>query len=125
MTAEVPAKPILASVLDHTIQTEPEPEFNSQSPVVESVPLQSDNLHSPRRKQKNGKQLSKARAPLEARLLVGREEAAEILSISVRGVDYLIAAKRLSTRRIGARVLIPIEDVRRFARADHPERMAG
>ena len=48
-----------------------------------------------------------------------------MLSISVRGVDYLIAAKRLSTRRIGTRVLIPIEDVRKFARSDHPERLAG
>jgi len=33
--------------------------------------------------------------------------------------------KPFSTRRIGARVLIPIEDVRKFARADHPDRMAG
>ena len=48
-----------------------------------------------------------------------------MLLISVRGVDYLIATKRLSTRRIGTTVLIPIEDVRKFARADHPDRMAG
>lgn len=61
----------------------------------------------------------------QAKLLVSREEAAEILSISVRSIDYLIATKRLSTRRIGTRVLIRIEDVRKFARSDHPERMAG
>jgi hypothetical protein len=59
------------------------------------------------------------------KLLVSREEAAALLSISIRGVDYYIAAKQLSTRRKGTRVLIPIEDVRRLARADHPERMAG
>jgi hypothetical protein len=48
-----------------------------------------------------------------------------MLSISIRSVDYLIATKLLSTRRIGARVVIPIEDVRRFARADHPDRLAS
>jgi hypothetical protein len=40
-------------------------------------------------------------------------------------VDYYIATKRLSTRRIANRVLIPIEEIRKFARSDHPERMAG
>jgi hypothetical protein len=40
-------------------------------------------------------------------------------------LDYLIATKRLTTRRIGTRVFIPIEDVRRFARSDHLERLAG
>jgi excisionase family DNA binding protein len=58
-------------------------------------------------------------------LLVNREEVAEMLSISVRAIGYLIATKRLSTRRIGTRVLIPIEDVCKFARADYPERLAG
>jgi hypothetical protein len=48
-----------------------------------------------------------------------------MLSISVRAIDYLIATKRLSTRRIGTRVLVPVENVRKFARSDHPERMAG
>jgi len=32
-----------------------------------------------------------------------------MLSISIRGVDYMIADGRLSTRRIANRVLIPIE----------------
>jgi excisionase family DNA binding protein len=58
-------------------------------------------------------------------LLVSREEAAQMISISVRGVDYLIATKRLSTRRMGTRVLIPTDDIRKFARSDHPERLAG
>jgi hypothetical protein len=48
-----------------------------------------------------------------------------MLSISIRGVDYKIATKQLTTRRIAGRVLIPIEDIRKFARSDHPERMAG
>ena len=59
------------------------------------------------------------------KLLVSQEEAAQLLSISKRSVEYLVAARRLSIRRIGTRALIPIEDVRRFARADHPERMVG
>jgi excisionase family DNA binding protein len=59
------------------------------------------------------------------KLLVSQEEAAQLLSISRRSVEYLVATKKLTTRRIGSRALIPIEDVRRFARSDHPERMAG
>jgi hypothetical protein len=41
-----------------------------------------------------------------ARLLYDRKEAARQLSISVRGLDYIIAAKGLDTRRIGRKVLI-------------------
>lgn len=61
----------------------------------------------------------------EEKLLVGREEAASMLSISCRALDYLVANKQLATRRIGARVLIPTADLRRFSRGDHPERLAG
>jgi hypothetical protein len=61
----------------------------------------------------------------EDKVLVSRKAAAAMLSISIRGVDYMIAAKRLSTRRIANRVLIPVDEIRRFARSDHPERMAG
>jgi excisionase family DNA binding protein len=67
---------------------------------------------------------SVAVAPMD-KLLVSQEEAAQLLSISKRSVEYLVASRRLSTRRIGTRALIPIEDVRRFARADHPENMAS
>jgi excisionase family DNA binding protein len=59
------------------------------------------------------------------KLLVSQDEAAQMLSISRRSVEYLVAAGKLSTRRIGTRTLIPIEDVRKFARSDHPERMAS
>jgi excisionase family DNA binding protein len=57
----------------------------------------------------------------EAKLLVSREEAAQLLSISQRGLDYLIADRRLPTRRIGGRVLIPVAELRKYARGDHPE----
>ena len=59
----------------------------------------------------------------DAKLLVSRDEAAQLLSISQRGLDYLIANRRLPTRRIGGRVLIPVADLRKYARGDHPERI--
>lgn len=67
----------------------------------------------------------KATLPREERLLVGRDDAAAMLSISPRAVDYLVANRRLATRRIGSRVLIPTAELRRFSQSDHPERLAG
>jgi excisionase family DNA binding protein len=61
----------------------------------------------------------------EDKLLVSREEAAQMLSISQRGLDYLVASKRLPTRRIGGRVLIPVAELRKYARCDHPERIVS
>lgn len=61
----------------------------------------------------------------DAKLLVSRREAAQLLSISERGLDYLIANRRLPTRRIGGRVLIPVADLRKYARGDHPKRIVG
>ena len=57
----------------------------------------------------------------EDKILVSREEAAQLLSISQRGLDYLVASKRLPTRRIGGRVLIPVADLHKYAHCDHPE----
>ena len=61
----------------------------------------------------------------EDKLLVSREQAAQLLSISRRGLDYLLASNRLATRRIGGRVLIPMAELRRYAQNDHPERIVG
>ncbi len=61
----------------------------------------------------------------ENKILVSREEASQMLSISQRALDYLVATKRLAARRIGGRVLIPVSDLRQYARFDHPERIAG
>ena len=58
------------------------------------------------------------------RLLVGRREAANMLSISERALDYLIASKQLSVRRIGARVLLSTQELRQYAAGDHPGRLA-
>jgi hypothetical protein len=59
------------------------------------------------------------------RLLYDRKEAARQLSISVRSLDYLIAAKTFQTRRIGKKVLIPHSELVRFASANHYGRMAS
>jgi len=67
----------------------------------------------------------KATITPEDRLLVGRTEAAQLLSISKRSLDYLVANKHIAVRRIGARVLIPIADLKRYSRVDHPQRVAG
>ena len=58
------------------------------------------------------------------KLLLSRREAAALLSISQRSLDYLIAGNILPVRRIGARVLIPSEVLERFARTDHRRRIA-
>lgn len=61
----------------------------------------------------------------DGRLLVGRQEAAKLLSISQRALDYLLANRQLQTRRIGTRVLIPLVELQRYARSDHPRPLAG
>ena len=44
-----------------------------------------------------------------------------MLSISQRALDYLIATRRLPTRRIGGRVLVPVSELRKIC-ADRPSR---
>ena len=57
------------------------------------------------------------------RLLYSRKEGAYQLSLSIRAVDYLIAERRLQIRKIGGRILIPHDELIRFARADRPQQM--
>lgn len=57
------------------------------------------------------------------RLLYDRKEAARQLSISVRSLDYLIGQQKLSTRRLGKKVLVPHAELVRFAAANHYEPM--
>lgn len=52
--------------------------------------------------------------------LVTRKEAAHLLSISIRSVDYMIASGKLLHRRIGTRVLVPASQVRRMAETGCP-----
>ena len=52
-------------------------------------------------------------------LLVGKRDAARALGISVRSLENLISAKRLSIRKIGRRTLIPRRALEQFCRRDH------
>ncbi len=58
-------------------------------------------------------------------LLYDRKTAAYMLSISIRGLDYLISRGEIKTRRIGGKVLIPASELKRFAAADHPAILVG
>jgi len=64
------------------------------------------------------------------KLLVTRNDAAALLNLSTRSIDYLVAKGRLSSRKFGKRRLIPLEAVERIAKrgcgritpaANHPE----
>jgi hypothetical protein len=64
------------------------------------------------------------REPMDSnieKLLYSRQDAAVALSVSLRSIDYLISDGKLTTRRIGRKTLIPVTEIRRFARGDHPE----
>jgi excisionase family DNA binding protein len=49
------------------------------------------------------------------KLTVSRRDAASLLSVSLRTVDYLLAKNKLKSIRIGKRVLIPLAALRRLA----------
>jgi excisionase family DNA binding protein len=52
-------------------------------------------------------------------ILVSKRTAATALSVCLRTIDNLIAAKQLPCRRIGRRTLIPYASLVAFARRDH------
>lgn len=53
------------------------------------------------------------------KLAVNRFEAARLLSISLRTLDALWASGELHGRRVGRRVVFPMEELQRFLRKDH------
>jgi excisionase family DNA binding protein len=55
-------------------------------------------------------------------LLISRREAAKMLSISLRTLDYMISTKEIPVRRIRRRTLISVAALRQFARHDHLNR---
>ena len=59
------------------------------------------------------------------RLLYDKPTAAEMLSISLRALNYLLSRQEIRFRRIGRRVLIPHAELVRFAHGHHPEPVAG
>lgn len=54
------------------------------------------------------------------RLAFTKAEAAKALGLCLRTIDNLIAAKELTVRRIGRRVVIPATSLQALIRCDHP-----
>lgn len=54
----------------------------------------------------------------ETKLLYSIREAAEALGISPRAVEHLTRTQRLPRRKIGRRILIPADALRKFAAVD-------
>ena len=57
----------------------------------------------------------------QPKLLYSKAEAAQMLSLSLRTIDYLIATGELTARRIGRRVLLAHNALVLFTRKDHLE----
>jgi len=55
-------------------------------------------------------------------LLFSLPEAAGLLSVSIRKIQYAIANGELRPRRFGRRVLLSARELRRFADGDRPGR---
>ena len=53
------------------------------------------------------------------KLLYARREGAEMLTVSLRTLDTLIATKQLRVIRIGRSVRIPLDALQEFLRRDH------
>jgi hypothetical protein len=123
-------KPISTSFLVSNICIGREPSLTSCliNPSLDIASMISQNPRSPPMAEVNvneRKGPGRVTIPPDEKILVGRAEAAGMLSISCRALDYLVANKQLLIRRIGTRVLIPVAELRRFSRSDHPERLVG
>jgi hypothetical protein len=57
-------------------------------------------------------------------ILIGRRDAAKVLGICIRSVDHAVATGSLKSRRLGRRVMLTPEELKRFAARDHV-RIAG
>jgi excisionase family DNA binding protein len=61
---------------------------------------------------------SSTAGPAITKLLVTKQEAAEMLSVSTRTIDRLLQGKELPYRRIGHSVRIPFDSLKAFTRRD-------
>jgi excisionase family DNA binding protein len=57
-------------------------------------------------------------------MALSKSEAAQVLGVSLRTIDRLIAMKQLPVRRLGRRVLIPRTVLQDLLRRDHPTQAA-
>ncbi len=53
------------------------------------------------------------------KILISKDAAAAMLSVSLRTIDNLVRAKELRPRKLGRRVLFERRELERFARSDH------
>jgi hypothetical protein len=112
--------------VDHGVRpSAPRAREKTFSPAVRAIEKAGASGRNPPRKTANRKPPLKANVPPDAKLLVSRKEAAGIVSLSLRSIDGLLASKQLPFRKIGNRTLIPLAALQRFARMDHPERIAS
>ena len=66
--------------------------------------------------------MQEATVPTPQKLLYSKREAAQLLSLSPRTIDNLIAAGELNPRRVGRRTLLELSELERFAKRDHSTR---
>ena len=118
-----PINPVVQIEGDHLPES-PTPSCGYCAPAPAN-PSESANLKARTHQIGTRKPPATAGLPPNAKLLVSRKMAAEMLTISIRKVDYMIAEGRLLTRRIDNRVLIPIEEIHKLAQSDHRRRKAG
>ena len=55
----------------------------------------------------------------DTKILFSKKAAAEMLDLSIRTVDYLLASGELEYRKVGRKVLIPRRALTRFASGNH------
>lgn len=66
------------------------------------------------------KQVQSETACIPQRILHSKDEAAALLSISTRSLEYLLASGRLKSRKLGGRTLVARDELERFAKSDQP-----
>ena len=121
--------PYAAELESSTVESQADGEVHLDAQLAREIPVaQRSTVQEPaapsRGRQRTKKPPAKVTVAPDAKLLVGREEAAAMVSLSVRSIDYLIANKELPFRKIGTRTMIPVSELQRFVRMDHPKRIA-
>ncbi|MGH9342514.1 MAG: hypothetical protein ACRD19_01945, partial [Terriglobia bacterium] len=101
------------------------PQRMASSPSVLDIEKAGGTNRNPPKKTAKRKPPATVNVSADSKLLVSRKSAAVIVSLSLRKIDGLLASKQLPFRKIGTRTLIPLAALQRFARTDHPERIAS
>jgi len=58
-------------------------------------------------------------SPAHSKLMYSKAETAQMLSISIRTVENLMVNGQLAFRKIGKRVLVPVQALIQFTKRDH------